>query len=149
MEMDINKRIKKLRNLIGVSQSDFAEDLRVPQNRIARIELNKNQPTMELLKSICSTYEVSLDWLANGEGTIFKDGSNVYKKKTNIYAPKNLISVILTEIERLLPDIDIDLKANIIATYCEYFAESTNYELIKKEIAGSFKIMAYLLGDKT
>jgi transcriptional regulator with XRE-family HTH domain len=148
MEMDINNRIKELRNLIGVSQSGFAENLGVPQNRIARIELNKTQPTMELLKNVCSSYGVSLDWLANGEGTIFKDGSNVYKKKINIYAPGNLISVVLSEVERLLPDIDIDFKANIVATYCEYYAGSTNYELIKKEMAGSFKIMAYLLGGK-
>jgi DNA-binding XRE family transcriptional regulator len=31
-EVDINRRIKELRNLIGASQTEFANNLGVPQN---------------------------------------------------------------------------------------------------------------------
>lgn len=106
-----------------------------------------------MLKSICIAYDVSLNWLINGEKPIFKDGRNdygAYQEKTNVPAQGNLLALVLEEIEHLLPNIDRKLKAYMIAFYCDYYTNllETNYETIKKEIADSYKFMAYLLGGK-
>ncbi|MDR2105538.1 MAG: helix-turn-helix domain-containing protein [Deferribacteraceae bacterium] len=152
MKMDINRRVKELRSLIGVSQNEFAEVLGVPQNRIARIELNRNPPSTELLKSICFAYGVNLSWLINGEEPIFKSGSNIYNtyQKANLPTQGNLLTIILSEIEKLSPNMDIKLKANVVAFYYEYYIGSTEteYETIKNEIINTFKVVTYFLGGR-
>ena len=70
-------RIKTLRKVLGLSQSEFGEKLGVSRSVIANIELNRVEPKERLIKHICDIFNVNESWLAGGVGEMF---SNVPKQ---------------------------------------------------------------------
>lgn len=67
----MNTRIKKLRESRGLSQAEFAEMLNLKRNSISLIEVGKRNPSDRTLSDICTTFNVSEEWLRNGVGEMF------------------------------------------------------------------------------
>ncbi|MDR2884125.1 MAG: helix-turn-helix domain-containing protein [Deferribacteraceae bacterium] len=149
--MSNNERIKYIRHLIGFSQRAFADKLGLTQNKLARIEGEKIAPQLSILNNISIMYGVNIDWLKSGEGAIFKDGSNLYKKGVSAlsYNPSLLESVVIAVDELLHSEVP-QRKARIITYYYEHYRQSTisDYPTIKAEIASSLKFVSELLGEK-
>lgn len=59
----IKLKLKELREQEKLTQQEFAERFNIPRQNYARWELNKNQPTLEMLCKIADYYGVSLDYL--------------------------------------------------------------------------------------
>lgn len=57
------KRIRELRESMGLSQGEFADRLDVPQSRISAYEHERNEPSIGLIKRICSLFNVDVGWL--------------------------------------------------------------------------------------
>ena len=70
--MNISDNIKHLRkNILGLSRADFGERLGVSAGEINNIErgrLAKPELKEPLYRLICSTFNVSYEWLTTGEG---------------------------------------------------------------------------------
>lgn len=58
--MKIGEKIRKIRNLKGMSQQALAEVVEISQKQLSRIEMEQVSPTFELLEKICKTLDVSL-----------------------------------------------------------------------------------------
>lgn len=70
--MTINERIKDIRKLSGLSQTDFAERLGTTRGVITNLEGSKTSPNEPFVKLICREFNVSEDWLRTGEGEMKK-----------------------------------------------------------------------------
>lgn len=68
--MTVNKRIKKLRSVLNLTQSDFGNALGLTKSRISAYEKDESIPD-RILKSICSVYNVDYFWLTEGTGEMF------------------------------------------------------------------------------
>ena len=68
----MNERIKKIRNSLNISQTDFAQKLSVSRSAICKMESGENYPSEQTIKLICNEFSVNEDWLRTGNGEIFK-----------------------------------------------------------------------------
>lgn len=64
-------RLKELRKALNLTQQKFADKLGVKQNTIAQYEMGRNDPSDAVIISICREFNVSENWLRNGEGEMF------------------------------------------------------------------------------
>ncbi|ERJ83210.1 DNA-binding helix-turn-helix protein [Peptostreptococcaceae bacterium oral taxon 113 str. W5053] len=74
----MNQRVKELRQALGLSGEKFAEPLGVQRNAISRIETGKNGLSEQMIKLICTTYNVNENWLRTGEGDMFNQTKNEF-----------------------------------------------------------------------
>lgn len=68
----MNKRIKELREALGLSQEDFGKSLELSRNYISLIENEQRNMSNQSIKVMCSMYHVNEEWLRTGTGTMFK-----------------------------------------------------------------------------
>lgn len=69
--MDDSLQMKKLRQLLKMTQKEFGSRLDVSRDVIANIECGRVKPQKMFLQHICDTFCVNPDWLANGRGPVF------------------------------------------------------------------------------
>ena len=69
--MTINERIKELRKKLGLTQIEFAEKIGLKKSAASWIEKNGSNVTPSNIQLICSTFNVSEDWLIHGTGDMF------------------------------------------------------------------------------
>ena len=69
--MDKKTRLKTLRKILKLSQSDFAKEIGIAQNSLSLIETGKNALTQQNINLICRIFNVSKDWLEFGKGEMF------------------------------------------------------------------------------
>ena len=79
----MKERIAGLRQLLGLTQQQFADQIGVKRGTIANYELGRNIPTKTVRKMICMVYSVRPEWLENGEGEMF-EGKNRYDQAMEI-----------------------------------------------------------------
>ncbi|WPB40005.1 helix-turn-helix domain-containing protein [[Clostridium] scindens] len=69
--MEPNKRLKELRNVLGLSQEEMGKKLGVTRGALCKIELGSRKVTEQMALSICREFRVNYYWLTNGEGEMF------------------------------------------------------------------------------
>ncbi len=67
----MNKRLKKLRKTLDLTQQKFADKLGVKRNTVGQWECGINAITDQVITSICREFNVNEDWLRNGNGEMF------------------------------------------------------------------------------
>ena len=72
--MEINGRLKSIRQKLGESQASFAPKLGLNQSTYSKYELD-GRIVPDDLKSKLYSMGVSLDWLVTGEGEMFRERS--------------------------------------------------------------------------
>lgn len=66
--MEIGQRIKKIRELFGLTQSELAASIGVTQAHVSRIELGKEQPSAQFITALCAKYDIREEWVKSGKG---------------------------------------------------------------------------------
>jgi len=64
----IGDRIREVRKTENLNQEELALELGVKQGYISTLETHKNEPSEQLILSICRIFGVRYDWLKNGNG---------------------------------------------------------------------------------
>ncbi len=67
----MNKRIKKLRQALDLTQQEFAERIGSVQNTITGYETGRRVPSSQVISLICKEFKVNETWLRTGEGEMF------------------------------------------------------------------------------
>ena len=67
----MKERLKELRSMLGLTQQEFADRLRVKRTNIASYEAGKSNLGDAVVALICCEFNVSESWLRNGEGEPF------------------------------------------------------------------------------
>jgi len=84
------KRIKEIRKELKLSQEDFGKKIGLSQSTLAMIEVGKRNFNDKHVKLICSTFNVSEQWLRTGIGDMFlaspyeKEFMDIFKNLTPI-----------------------------------------------------------------
>lgn len=71
--MTQGERVREIRKELNLTLEKFGEKLGVGKTAISKIEKGENSLTDQMLKAICREYNVSYDYLVNGEGEMFDD----------------------------------------------------------------------------
>lgn len=71
----MNTRIKELRRILKLTQDKFAKSINISRSTFSAIENGTINITDRNIKMICSTHNVSEEWIRTGEGEMF-DPSN-------------------------------------------------------------------------
>lgn len=71
----MNKRLKKIRKILGLSQEAFGKKIGVTKTAISRAETGLNNISDMTIKSICREYGINEEWLRNGNGNMYPDTS--------------------------------------------------------------------------
>jgi transcriptional regulator with XRE-family HTH domain len=64
----IGDRIRHLRNVEDLTQEEFAYRLGVKRGYISTLETHRNEPSEQLILSICRTFGANYEWLKEGRG---------------------------------------------------------------------------------
>lgn len=64
-------RIREIRKELNLTLEKFGENLGVGRGAISAIELGNRNLTDQMAKAICREYNVSYDYLINGDGEMF------------------------------------------------------------------------------
>jgi transcriptional regulator with XRE-family HTH domain len=76
----INLRIKEIRRAKGLTQVQFANALGIKQSSLSDIESGKTESIDERnIRIICKEFNVSENWLRNGEGEMFLPDDDLIK----------------------------------------------------------------------
>lgn len=75
--MDINDRVKAVRNQLDLTQIEFGSKTGISQGHLTSIENGKRTVTEKTLKVICATFDVNEEWLRTGDGEMFVKDDNV------------------------------------------------------------------------
>jgi phage repressor protein C with HTH and peptisase S24 domain len=70
--MSIGGRIKQLRELLGLTQTEFASRIGLTYKMLGLYERGKYEPSEKILKLISSTFGVSYEWLKEGKGEMWE-----------------------------------------------------------------------------
>lgn len=73
---NVNERIKQLRKILKLTQTEFGEQIGVKGNTITGYEKGIRNPTDAIILSICREFNVDEEWLRTGEGEMFVIQSN-------------------------------------------------------------------------
>lgn len=70
--MDINERVREIRNTLRLSQEEFAKGLKRSRSNIAKIESNDVGVTERLIDDIVTTYPINRAWLEEEKGEMIR-----------------------------------------------------------------------------
>ena len=79
--MTQGERIKEIRKTLGLTLEKFGEKLGVTKTAISRIEKGERGLTEQMTKSICREFNVDYIWLTTGEGKMFVENDDEFRKK--------------------------------------------------------------------
>ncbi len=79
--MTQGERVKEVRKFLGLTLEKFGEKLGVKKNAISQIETGRNSLTDQMTKAICREFNVDYIWLTTGEGEMFVDTDDEFRKK--------------------------------------------------------------------
>jgi len=69
--MSVGERIKQLRELLGLTQTEFASRIGITYKMLGLYERGKYEPPEKVLKLISSTFGISYEWLKEGKGEMW------------------------------------------------------------------------------
>lgn len=67
----MNERIKRVREALGLTQAEFAAAIKKTNALVSRYESGERVPPDSAIALICTTYNVSEEWLRDGIGEMF------------------------------------------------------------------------------
>lgn len=71
--MSVGKRIRELRDKIGLTQAQFAEQLFRDKSSISKLENDEIKLSISMCRAITLTYNVRREWLMDGSGEMTKE----------------------------------------------------------------------------
>ena len=129
MSNEVGLRLKELRRKLNMTQAQLGEKLGIKATTLAKHENGICYPTGKMLNILSSQYNVSMDYLLCGRGTLFyedKDNSDSNRLKNIIKGDK--------ELEELFSLVSSkSWVRHAVLSYFQRF-KLENRELIQKEL---------------
>jgi transcriptional regulator with XRE-family HTH domain len=103
--MSFGSKLKQIRKEYNLTQEEMSEKLIIEQSTYSRYETDKKFPTMDFVKRVVDTFNISLEWLmqTDSKTVIFEQGSTNHigvVQADNYYAvPKDLIENLMQQFQ--------------------------------------------------
>ena len=88
------KRIKTIREALGLNQNEFAKSLNTSASNLSQIEKGNHLPGSDVLITLQAKYRINFDYLYSGEGKMFREkdedgiistlGDDLYMKEEEV-----------------------------------------------------------------
>ncbi len=78
--IEVAKRVKRIRNMLDLTQKEMAKQLCISTTTFVEVEKYKYKPNFKFLFNIGKTFHVNLYYLVYGEGEMFFDPINPFYK---------------------------------------------------------------------
>ena len=65
--MNLGEKIKALRKRRSLSQEELSSEIGINSNHLSRLERGKFQPSVDVLKRLSKTFDVSIDYLLSDD----------------------------------------------------------------------------------
>lgn len=72
MKSTMGERLKELRSVLGLKQSEFADRLGLNRSSVTNYELGRSTPLNPIQEAIIREFNVNRDWLLEGTGPMFR-----------------------------------------------------------------------------
>ena len=115
-QKEIQRRIKVLRKLLGLTQKEFSK--KIGLKGVAMIESGKRNVTERSISEICREYNVKVEWLKDGKEPIFRQDS-LFEEIKNKYE----LDELTTEVVKNFLELDKKTKEDFIKYFVK-IAES-------------------------
>ena len=76
-------KIAEIRNILGLSQKDLADRIRVTQTAVSDWENGRRNVSKRSAASICRAFNISPEWLEEGRGPMFQDKESAPNEPTS------------------------------------------------------------------
>ena len=86
----IHARLKKMRNNLGISQTELANKLGITPSYVSAMERGSKSITRKVVEKLIELYQVSADWLISGSETIGTSESDLPILKGLTYQPDKI-----------------------------------------------------------
>ena len=98
MDLGANRRLRQFRKTMGLTQTEFAQQVNITQANLSMLEKNSTQtPSGSLITSIIGAFpDLNLNWWFFGEGEMLR--SDEMKRLEN--APED-VKAVLKEVDKL------------------------------------------------
>lgn len=71
MRQEIGKRLRLIREKKGITQAELGEKLGIQFQHVSKYERGETVPTWENLIKLAELYDVNINWLLTGKGSMF------------------------------------------------------------------------------
>lgn len=76
-----SKKLKSIRNMIGITQSQMADSLGIKQGSYSDIERGKSPITKSLELLVIYRFSVNQEWIDSGKGPMFNNGETIKEEE--------------------------------------------------------------------
>ena len=84
------KRLKIIREHLGLSVSEFSKRLELPQEALREYELGEKSPSAELFIQLDKKFNINLNWFVSGRGGLFQPENTSSAVLAGIFTPQAL-----------------------------------------------------------
>lgn len=120
---DLNQRVKELRKYLKMTQKEFAKALGITQSAVSWIEIGGNAVTDQTIKTICTIFNVSEQWLRTGNLPMLNE-SNTFSLDKFIEERKG--TDLEKEIVRTYFELDPDIRKILLEHFKNNLSLSEN-----------------------
>jgi transcriptional regulator with XRE-family HTH domain len=129
MSNEVGSRLKEIRQRLKMTQAQWGEKLGINGSTVAKHENRITFPTGKMLNILSSQYNVSMDYLLCGRGTLFHENQDNFD--SNLL--KNIVNGDI-ELEELFSLVSsMSWVRHAVLSYFQRF-KPENRELIEKEL---------------
>lgn len=113
MKKNVNERIRHVRSVLVMNQTEFAAAIETSVSLISKIESGDLEPSPKLLKKMCEKFGIDSEWLSDGKGelsiNLSKTPDNPWKEEayTNLKSERDYFKEKYTKV------IDAILSGNL------------------------------------
>lgn len=121
MRHEIGKRLRLIRERIGITQAGLGDKLGIQSQHVSKYERGETVPTWENLIKLTESYDVNINWLLTGKGSMFLSpvtyslGGEKDISLVKDLEPDSQIEEIIIELKK-----DYELK-NLIYDYIRHY----------------------------
>lgn len=94
---NMNIRIKKIRQILNMSQQQYAEMMRTSQSNISKYERGELKPTLDFLVNLHTELNIDINWVLTGKGSVFISADEKQIDKTVINQAIELLKKAVSE----------------------------------------------------
>ena len=129
MSNEVGSRLKEIRQRLKMTQAQWGEKLGISGSAVAKHENGITFPTGKMLNILSSQYNVSMDYLLCGRGTLFHENQD----NSNSNRLKNIVKGDI-ELEELFSLVSsMSWVRHAVLSFFQRF-KPENRELIQKEL---------------
>ena len=92
---NISTRLKKIRQVLKLSQEQLAKNLNISKQAISNMENAKSLPSIPVLYKLLVDFHVNINYLLSGDGSAFMEDEKSFKELRNS---------IINEVEKILEE---------------------------------------------